>query len=768
MSDRTAWVPIDEAARLMGVDPGHLRRRCGTELAGRGLASRRKIGSRLVWHVAASVSPRLVRAGVERNESGTSSVTELLRVTTDEQRDKADVKLAILLAFRAAKNREGFRLDQFRARMEREHGWCPGRACLYKWHDQCPPSDDRAGCLAALIDTRGRPKGSTDSCSDAAWEAFCKAYLTMQQWSVAKCHRAVQALADEEGWAWPSPDTVHEMVRSRLDPAMVCLAREGIDAYNRKFKAPMQQDPDAYAPGQCWESDHCELNFHARMIRGDQWVRVRPELTTWRDRRTRRVMGWEISEQGNQHTIRRALLHALRDPSVSVPDMVWIDNGKDYKARSIGGVTSKARRAMTPEQRRDEERKATGILNLLGIEPHFAEAYNHDGKARIENWHGFIHQDFDREFKSYIGDKIGMVDRRNMPDEVKEVMNLPTLADVRGRFAEWVDWYNHRADHRIEALRDPDTRQKLSPAEFYDRFLPVKKTLADPDALHLLEPILSQPLKVTKRGIGFKVAGDTAYYGEMAPFLERLVGTDARVYIGHDPEDISSVRVWDESFRFLGIATLNGNYGGKTVSRVDLKAGLAARRDARKRVKQRIDLVALTAQPAELAARARRERDIGQTKARMREHDRTRDPRDMPNLRVVGTPLDGQADQIARAEQRKAAGAEHDPMPSLIDAVAWLHTGPQDAQHRAGGHTDLLALSALHAGYTGSGGASGGSVDLDDQAHLLLAPGQIEQYLADRHPPEPLDTDALYALPPVEEPADGHAHPSIRITDALT
>lgn len=684
-SSRTAWVPLDEAAALMGVSEGQLRRRCGTELEARGQATRRRVGSRLVWHVAASVSPRLVRAAVERTAggSGASSVNQLLSVSTDNQRDKAQTKLAILLAFRAAKGRDDFELEKFRARMAKQHGWCPGRACLYKWHDLCPPSDDRAGCLAALLDTRGRPKGSADSCSDSAWEAFCKAYLTMQQWSVAKCHRAVQGMADEHGWAWPSVDTVHALIKARLDESMICMAREGLDAYNRKFKAPLTQNPDAYAPGECWESDHVTLDFEIRVVGGgrfgnggDGWVRTRPQLTTWFDRRTRRVMGWEISQQGNQDTIRRALLNALRDPSVSVPDRVVIDNGKDFMARSIGGITKQARRRVSGDEQREIEATATGILNLLGIEPHFAMPYNHDGKARIERWHGFVHEDFDREWPSYIGNKPGMVERRNMPDEAKEVMNLPTLQQVRERFDEWVTWYNHRAEHSIDDLRDPNTRERLSPAEFYDRHLPAKRRPADPDALHLLEPILSQPLKVGKRGIGFKVAGGTTYYGEHAVFLERLVGSDARVYIGHDPEDISSVRVWDESFRFLGIAEMNGMYGGESVSRSDLKAGLAAQRDARKRVKQRIDLVALTAQPAELAARARRDRDVGETKARMREHDRTRDPNDMPNLRVVGTPLDGQADQVARAELRHAAGAEisNPPdRPNLMDAIASMH-----------------------------------------------------------------------------------------------
>lgn len=677
VSDRTHWVPLPEAARLLGVSEGNLRRTC-KQIEPKGLACKRVIGGKKTWHIAASHSPRLVRQNVEQTEQGTSIVNELLRHVSAEKRKEAGVKFQVLKAFRAAKCGSGFNFASFRERMRELHGWCPGRARLYEIHAQCPPSSDAAGCIAALVDTRGRPAGEIESVSDAAWQQFSKFYLTSQLWSISKCYRATAELATENEWAWPSYRTITRLVEERIDPAMACLKREGRDAWQKKFAAPMEQDPDAWAAGQCWEGDHSVLDFEVRVIRGDGWARTRPQLTAWQDRRTRRLMGWVISEQGNSLRIREALLNGLQQPDVSAPEVVWIDNGKDFMAQSLGGVTKQARRKLTGPEQREAESAATGILNMLGIEPHFANAYNHNGKARIERLFGKVHGDFCNEFKSYIGNRPGMVDRRAMAAETRDVMNLPTIEEVRERFAAWAEYHNHSADHSIEALCDPESRERLSPQEFYDRYLPTKRTV-DRDALTLLAPVWTNPLKVSKHGISVRMGGRTVRYGELEPQLELLAGTDRRVFVSYDPDDTGSVRVWDEQFRFLCTALENGRYGGLTDDKVKLADRRAAHNERRaqlRRVRERVKVDKLTLSDAEAASAAAREREVGETKARIREHDRDRDPNDIPNLRLVSTRLEGQADEVKKAEQRKAAGAEQDDMPSLIDAVAQKYLKP--------------------------------------------------------------------------------------------
>lgn len=652
----------------MGKSEGHMRRLC-ERLADRGLA--RKAGARGGWHLSVAASPRLTRRAVESvrliGGGEGSAVTEALKAAPADKLAEAKARASVVIEFRRFRSRDGVELKRdlpgFLAAAAERHGVRVSRASLYAWDKRCPTSDDFAGCVAALLDTRGRPRSGSTTVSDAAWQFFCELYLAPNQRSIKHCHEIVAARAADEGWGWPSASRVKQLARERLDAATITLRREGAEAWARTHAAPMGQDPDAWAAGQCWEGDHTPFDFSVRVRRAGKWVATRPQLTAWLDRRTRRLMGWHVSEQGNQGTIRLALLDALqRDPEASVPEVVWIDNGKDFMAASIGGLTKAERRKLTRDEKTEAESRAAGLLRMLSIEPHFALPYNHNGKARIERFFGTLHQRFDREFATWCGSRPGMVERKELNAKIREVMSLPTLGELAERFALWAEWYNHRADHGIADLADRETGELLSPIEFYRRELPARRAI-DRDLLPLLGLVWSRPLAVHKHGVSVEIAGRVVRYGEMQPALEPLVGSGARVYVSYDPADTARVEIWDDQFRHLCTAPENGRYGGLAddqVSVADRRAAYAARREQKRRARERVDLAGMSLSDVELASKAARDRQIDETRARLQEfgHD------DPPPIRLVSTPLDGAPE---RESMRQAVGAEHWPAEEAHD-----------------------------------------------------------------------------------------------------
>ena len=671
---RDEWVPLDDAAKLLGKSEGHLRRLCAT-LRTRGLARRTGSG----WQVHAAYDARLAKRRTETTEDGQSRVTKLLSTTTAEKRDDATTRAKILIAFRAwrtiASNikRE---FPAFQTAMIEKHGDCPKLRQLYNMHERCPESDDFLGCVAALVDQRGRPTADLESVSDEAWSRFCELYLTPNRWSIAKCHRIVEGEASQHGWAWPSKRRVEQLVCERLDESTKVLRREGATAWARRHQAPIEQDPDAWAAGQCWEGDHTTLNFFIRVRREGKWVTDRPHLTAWVDRRSRRVMGWHLSCQGNSGTIRAALIAGLKADGVSVPEFVWIDNGKDFMAASITGQTKSERRQRSGDRQGDNDR-ASGLLNMLGIEAHFATPYNHNGKARVERFFGTVHTDFDREFTSWCGDMVGMIESRDRAAVVKDVESLPTLDEARERLGVWIDEYNGRADHAVEDLVDRSSGELLSRDRFYELNLPSLRK-ADPGSLDLLGLVWSRPIKPSKRGVGVSIGDRKTYYGAHEPRIEELVGSGKSVYVTYDPDDVRTVGVWDEDFRLICRANMADLHGGPRTQAIrasDLRQALAERRAQARRARDRVEIRSVSLTDAERAAEAARRREIDETRIELARQRRDEKPEDLPPLRMVGTPVDGQADEHERA--KIAVGAEAFEAEDEIDFTD-LHIARDD------------------------------------------------------------------------------------------
>lgn len=688
--DRASWTPIEEASRLMGVHRTTLLRRCQDELLGRGLARRitTRIGGRPVWHLHASVSPRLVRADAERAPDGTSAVHQRLREASEAQRQEAARKARLVVAFRAWRQtavsigRRGY--PGFAA----AHDGAPSYSSMMEWSARCPASQDLPGCMAALIDTRGRPREGAPTMSQEAWALYCELRLSERQWSAAKCSRTVRSEALERGWAWPSDDTVARIERDRLTPSQLAMQRLGQDRWAKVHQSPIDQDPEAWAAGECWEGDNARLDFFARVeAKGGQWRAVRPLISAWIDRRSRRLMGYTIGERADATTIRRAMLTALKADDVGLPDHVWVDNGKDFDAASMTGRTKSQRRA---RNRVEVESRDSALYLMLGIECHFARPYNHNGKARIERLFATVHQDHDREYASWCGSDEGdRPDADTLRAALADVMALPTLDQVRERFAQWAQWYNGRRDHRIDdlVLCDGGSTERLSPIEFYQRRLPARR-IAPKESLELLWPTMSRAVQVTKRGVAATIAGKVWRWGAGHPALEPLVGTDARVYIAYDDDRLDEVVVYDTQFRFLCHARMNQLLGGAQVSKEDLREAMGIRREQARRAKERPPLVERVLTDVELVARKARERQVAATDARLREAGHL-DAAASANIRLVRTPLDGQAARVAKA--RKAVGSEADAMPHVDegeqygDLLLTLAGGPSDGRPTAVG-----------------------------------------------------------------------------------
>ena len=445
------------------------------------------------------------------------------------------------------------------------------------------------------VDRRGRKTvdGQVAGCSREAWDYFKVLYLDPRRRKIALCWEIVSVEAEKNGWAWPGLRTIQKRVKAELPPFIADYHRLGPQRWARKHAPRIERDLSQTQANQVWIGDHAKFDFLC-LVGGKP---IRPWITAWMDQRSRLLVGWKITAGPDSDTILAAFGEAVLEHGA--PLHVIIDNGKDYRAKGFSG----GRRG---KPRLDEER-VKSVLGRLDIRVTFCEPFNPGSKA-IERLFGTMHNRFDRLFDSYSGSE-----PKERPEDLYRRLkagrvSVPTLDEVRAKFAEWVEAYHDRP-------HSGDSMERRSPRWVFEHCDPLPKRTAPADVLaELLKKTVK--VKVSRRGVRY----NGVYYGQGELQLRPLHGCEVLLAIDLDHAEHVDVRALDG--RHICRAYEQRLTG---LSRDDIKANKRRQKRARELVKRM--------GPAY--------RDARKT--------------------VVELAIDAQA---KRSEQlRKAAGAETDPAP---------------------------------------------------------------------------------------------------------
>ncbi|MDE3106486.1 MAG: transposase, partial [Acidobacteriota bacterium] len=160
----------------------------------------------------------------------------------------------------------------------------------------------------------------------------------------------------------PSYSTVRRFLESIPAPVAV-LAREGERQYKERMSQYLSRSYEDIAPGQIYVSDHM---IHDVIIRNDCFVGVadgapmRLRFTCIMDMRSRKIVGYSWTPEGNSRSIGTALRMALG--RYGACEIFYCDNGKDYQKVAKGAHL--ATRTAVSEWI-DEEMRALDRIGLL-------------------------------------------------------------------------------------------------------------------------------------------------------------------------------------------------------------------------------------------------------------------------------------------------------------------------------------------------------------------------------------------------------------------
>lgn len=288
-----------------------------------------------------------------------------------------------------------------------------------------------------------------------------------------------------------------------------------------------------------WPMDVVTVDGHAAKCyvqRPDSHRRVRPEITTYLDICTRRVVGYSVWWAESQYAIWLALRSMILEPK----------HGMNAVANGIPAMQYSDRGAY----RGDEHRS---VLARLGVVPMFSLPYRAQARGAIERLNSSLWLPLARSQPTYCGDG---ADQEHFKQALK-------AADTEGtHILEWGEWLRACDQAIAEYNERPHAslrhgRTKLSPNQAWERALQegwAPTPLAHDDLHDLLPAVMrgATPARQVRRG---EVTTPWGRYAHEA--LRPWHGRDVRVH--YDPADGSRVWICQADGRFICCAERDAN-----------------------------------------------------------------------------------------------------------------------------------------------------------------------------------------------------------------
>ena len=391
---------------------------------------------------------------------------------------------------------------------------------------------------AGLIDKRGKHKNRHKKVSDEMQEIFEFYYLDETKKTTRLCrHLTELELKSRYGEIEPLPSIrTFERLPERIPEPVRILFREGEKAYIGKCAPYISRMYDDLEPNDIWVADGHTFDI---MVRGKDGKPFRPSFSAFMDVRTRKMMGWLVTNTFSGDVTIYALKRGIE--KYGVPKAILVDNGREYLFQDFSGNAGFRKKAKP----KAGEFKPPTILETLGIEIRVAIPKNARGKS-IERAFKTVKETFSKLFASYTG---GSVDEKpeGLKDVLKDIEGLISIDEFTSYVDTYIDGYYNQQSHNGLGMWGN------TPDEAYAELLHEKRVVPK-DKLHLMFMRYSKgTIKVGKNGITLKIYGEHLQYSD--PNLWRDYFGKS-VYVRYSPDNLTSVRVYNTDNQFICTAKL--------------------------------------------------------------------------------------------------------------------------------------------------------------------------------------------------------------------
>ena len=264
-------------------------------------------------------------------------------------------------------------------------------------------------------------------------------------------------------------------------------------------------------------------------------IPIKPHLAAWIDLRSRAIMGDVICKNANSDVLKQSLLKMMYSEPGGIPEYIYIDNGKDYTAKTMTGRNRNDRSGM------DFDDTAKGFYKAIGIKDyHRALPYEAWSKGQIERFFRIVCNDFTKWFTSYTGTLTGSKTSDKVNKDIQKMCDNGELLTMEEFYGEWTRWLTEVYMHKEHGgLKKAGEKYKTP----YDCFINEERYFKPEPPKSYATVLMMKEEKVYVRNIGIVRWNHEYRSDELCDYIGR------KVDVKYDPNDMSTLYVFDENGR---------------------------------------------------------------------------------------------------------------------------------------------------------------------------------------------------------------------------
>lgn len=426
--------------------------------------------------------------------------------------------------------------------------------------------------IKGLADMRGKARKGQTEIDETVWQVFLSFYLDQAQHPIKKCLQYTEIYCQENYPhlvdTIPSYCTFTRHIKSDVAEAIKILGREGEKAFDDRAAPYIRRTYDNMRSNEYWVGDNHTFDV---LVQGENGKMHRLYLTAFFDARSGIFTGCYVTTAPSSQSTIVALRRGIM--KYGIPDNLYLDNGREFLTFDLGGLGHRAKK-------NDDRFDPKPIFDRLGI--NMVNALVRNAKAKIiERRFLDIKNGLSRLFSTYTGGTV--VEKPEILKKIlKDGKNLPTDEELTRVCSELIENYFNYEPYNGAVEADHGKRK----IEVYHEHLITKRVALEED-LNLMLLRSTRAQKVTRRGVHLKINGERLDYWSNE-FVLQMLGK--QVYFRYNPDDLSSVRIYDLNDRYIMSVPVDNQavleYGA---SLDDVSTAMKEVKQAKKIAKKQID-----------------------------------------------------------------------------------------------------------------------------------------------------------------------------------